>query len=146
VDAMLFDLSRTDGRYAPEAYEFVCQAVNYTQERLGKIFEDDIALDDDGDPVDPHVSGEELLRGGCELAVREFGLMAPLVFRRWGLAHTDDFGAIVFRLIEAGRLSRGDADDPHDFHELFDLQHELAEGYERAMGDAPPRAARKVAG
>lgn len=139
MDAKLFDLARSDHRYAYEAYEFVCSAVNYTQERLGKIFEGETALDDDGLPVDPHVAGEDLLRGGCELAVRDFGYMAPLVFRRWGLHSTDDFGEIVFRLIDCGRLSRSDSDDPNDFHELFDLQQMLAERYELAMGDAPAR-------
>ena len=47
--------------------------------------------------------------------------MAPVVFRRWGLTTTDDFGEIVFRLISAERLSQSDSDDPADFHEVFDL-------------------------
>ncbi|CAN5253860.1 hypothetical protein BH11PLA2_BH11PLA2_30500 [soil metagenome] len=138
MDAKLFDLARSDQRYAYEAYEFVCEAVTYTQERLGKIVESEFVPEEDDEPAaDPHVSGEELLRGGCELAVRDFGLMAPLVFRRWGMFTTDDFGEIVFRLIESDKLSRSDSDDPQDFHEVFDLHQALSEGYETAMGDAP---------
>ena len=40
--------------------------------------------------------------------------MAPLVFQRWGIHATDDFGDIVFRLIHANKLSRSDEDDPSD--------------------------------
>lgn len=120
METALFELARSDSRYAYEAYEFVCEAVTYTQQRLGKH---------DDETGSRHVRGEDLLRGGCELAVREFGLMAPLVFRRWGVVSTDDFGEIVFRLINAGRLSCDDEDDPEDFHDRFDLLAALADGY-----------------
>ncbi len=125
MESVLFDLARADHRYAYEAYEFVCEAVTYTQERLDRTC--DPLLDEE---ADPHVSGEELLRCGCELAVREFGLMAPVVFRRWGITTTDDFGEIVFRLINAERLARSDSDDPTDFHEVFDLMQLLSESYD----------------
>jgi uncharacterized repeat protein (TIGR04138 family) len=120
LETVLFDLARADHRYAYEAYEFVCEAVSFTQERLGRG-------EDEGER---HVSGEELLRGGCELAVKEFGLMAPVVFRRWGLTTTDDFGEIVFRLISAERLSQSDSDDPADFHEVFDMMQLLSDSYD----------------
>lgn len=120
----LFQLARTDHRFAAEAYEFVCDAVTYSQERLG-------LLDDLEDDLPPrHVTGDELLRGACELAVRDFGLMAPLVFRRWGVLSTDDFGEIVSRLVGANRLSRSDEDDPAEFHEAFDLMQALSEGFD----------------
>ena len=56
--------------------------------------------------------------------------MAPVVFRQWGIRTTDDFGEIVFNLIKAERLSKSDRDDPDDFHDLFDLDKALAEGFE----------------
>src|SRR5207302_546388 len=84
-------------------------------------FEQDV-YEDDAPDVDRHVSGGELLRGACELAVREFGMMAPVVFRQWGIRTTDDFGELVFRLIRVGELSKSEDDDPGDFHEVFDLE------------------------
>lgn len=138
MESVLFDLARADHRFAYEAYEFVCETVTYTQERLGKLEESD------GDePMDRHVNGEELLRCGCELAVREFGLMAPLVFQHWGLVTTDDFGEIVFRLIRAGRLSQSEQDDPADFHEVFDLMQALREPYELDTSAYSPRKAER---
>ncbi len=134
MDARILDLIRDDARYMYEAYEFVCDAVTFTQERLGR----GRAAEDDGDH---HVSGGELLRGACDLAVREFGLMAPVVFRTWGLRRTDDFGAVVFKLIEAGRLSRSDRDDIEDFRDVFDLEKALTDGYAVDLG-APRRGER----
>jgi uncharacterized repeat protein (TIGR04138 family) len=139
VESVIFDLARSDHRYAPEAYEFICETVTYTQERLGKL----VDIDDDEAEVDRHVCGEELLRGGCELAVREFGLMATLVFQRWGILNTDDFGEIVFRLIRAGRLSQSEDDDPSDFHDNFDLMQALSEGYDFDTSAYAPRKAER---
>jgi uncharacterized repeat protein (TIGR04138 family) len=139
VDATLFDLARADQRFAYEAYEFVCQAVNYTQISLGKYHaEGDDELDEDERPC-PHVNGEEILRHACELAIEEFGYMAGLVFRRWGVHTTDDFGEIVFRLIDSGKLSRSDDDDPADFQGIFDLGQALSEGFELDCAAYPAR-------
>jgi uncharacterized repeat protein (TIGR04138 family) len=139
VDSVLFDLARSDHRYAYEAYQFVCEAVTFTQQRLGLLDEDD-DLPEELAP-EGHVSGEQLLRGGCALAVREFGLMASLVFQRWGIHNTDDFGEVVFRLIEARKLSRSDEDDPTDYQDVFDLMAALKEGYEFDAAAYPARKA-----
>lgn len=119
-------------RYAPEAYDFVREAVTFTQDRLGRVSPAD----------DRHVSGAELLRGACELAVREFGLMARLVFRQWGIGATDDIGAIVFQLIDQEDLSKSDRDAPDDFRDVFDLDRALADGFELTFDDPRPRSGR----
>ena len=133
MDPKIWDIVREDPRYAYEAYEFVCDAVTFTQERLGRL------PGEDGEPDDDHhVSGAELARGACELAVREFGMMAPVVFRQWGLKKTDDVGEIVFNLIRAEKLSKSDRDDPDDFRDLFDLSAALTEGFELTTADYSP--------
>lgn len=134
MDPKIFEIIRDDPRYAYEAYEFMCDAVTYTQEMLGRM-----PQESDDPEADYHVSGEELARGACELAVHEFGMMAPLVFKQWGVHKTDDLGAIVFNLIRAERLSKSDRDEPEDFHELFDLEKVLTEGFELTVGDPTPR-------
>ena len=131
MDPKILELIREDPRYTYEAYEFVCEAVTHTQERLGRAAEEPDA--------DHHVSGGELLRGACELAVREFGMMAPVVFRLWGVRTTDDFGELVFKLIKVDRLSKSDRDDPDDFRDVFDLEKALSVGFELSPGDAPRR-------
>lgn len=132
MDPKILELVREDPRYAYEAYEFVGDAVTYTQQRLGRV------SDDAG-----HVRGAELLRGACELAVAQFGMMAPVVFRLWGVRTTDDFGELVFKLIKATKLSKSDQDDPDDFRDLFDLEKALTEGFELSLGERPRRGERR---
>lgn len=133
MDPRILELCRADARFAYEAYEFVCEAVEFTQDRLGR------AAERKGADDDRHISGAELLRGTCELAVRDFGMMAPVVFRQWGVKTTDDVGEIVFRLIGAKRLSKSDRDDPDDFRDLFDLHQALADGFALTLSDAPAK-------
>jgi uncharacterized repeat protein (TIGR04138 family) len=131
VDLQILQLCREDARFAYEAYEFVCEAVTYTQDRLGRVpnrhEQPEPRRKQQSD--ENHVSGAELLRGTCELAIREFGMMAPVVFKQWGVKTTDDVGEIVFKLIKAQRLSKSDRDDLGDFHNLFDLHQALADGF-----------------
>lgn len=131
MDPKILQLCREDARFAYEAYEFVCEAVTFTQSRLGRG-----ATEDEDQEEDYHVSGEELLRGTVELAIREFGMMAPVVFKQWGVKTTDDVGELVFKLIGVQRLSKSDRDDPDDFHDLFDLHQALADGFALTIGDA----------
>jgi uncharacterized repeat protein (TIGR04138 family) len=130
VDPRILQLCREDPRFAYEAYEFVCDAVTYTQTRLGRA-----ASESEEAADDHHVSGQELLRGTCELAIREFGMMAPVVFKLWGVKTTDHVGEIVFKLIKVQRLSKSDRDNPDDFHDLFDLHQTLADGFALTVGD-----------
>src|SRR5437899_677549 len=103
----LVDVTRRDPRYAYEAYEFVFEALKYTQEKLGRLPREETS----GEPgPQHHVSGPELLDGVRDLALRQFGLMARVVFRMWGIDRTDDFGEIVFNLVEAKLLSKTDHD------------------------------------
>jgi len=125
VEQKLYDLMRDDPRYPVEAYEFLCDAVSFTQDQLERT-----PRDEDDPTTDYHVSGAELLRGACQLAVQEFGMMAPVVFRQWNILKTDDMGNIVFNLIRGERLSKSERDEPDDFHELFDIDQALRDGFE----------------
>jgi len=127
------DLCREDPRFSYEAYEFVCDAVTFTQDRLGRA-----GSESDDEDEERHVSGGELLRGVCDLAVQQFGLMAPVVFKRWGVRTTDDIGTMVFNLIKVQRLSKSDRDAPDDFRDLFDLHQALADGFALTLDDAQP--------
>ena len=94
------------------------------------------------DPERRHLSGQELLRGAVELARREFGLMAPTVFREWGVHASTDVGEIVFQLIEAGQLSARGEDRREDFAGGPDLLRALSDGLDLGVpgtrGPSPP--------
>ena len=76
-----------------------------------------------------HVSGPQLLEGIRQFALQEFGLMARVVFHQWGIRRTDDFGEIVFNLIEAELMSKTPGDRREDFHGVFDLDAALVQGF-----------------
>lgn len=137
MEARILELCRQDRRFAYEAYEFVCAAVTYTQTRMGRA-----PANRDDDTEGRHVSGAELLKGTCELAIREFGMMAPVVFKQWGVRTTDHIGEIVFKLIDTQLLSKSDRDDPNDFHDLFDLNQALTTELEPGMCDTAKRGDR----
>jgi uncharacterized repeat protein (TIGR04138 family) len=66
-------------------------------------------------------------------------MMAPVVFKQWGVRTTDDVGEIVFKLIGIKLLSKSDRDDPDDFHDLFDLNQALTDGFELTLGTPAKR-------
>jgi len=126
----LAEVVRGDPRYAYEAYEFIFQALQFTQKKLGR--EPDLKslqAHPAGEPQH-HVSGRELLEGVRHFALHEFGLMARTVLHMWGIRKTADFGEIVFNLIDAGLMSRTPDDSKADFHDVFDLDQALVEGYQ----------------
>jgi uncharacterized repeat protein (TIGR04138 family) len=72
-----------------------------------------------------HVTGQELLEGVRKVALSQFGPMVPTVFDEWGLRRGEDFGEMVYSLIDAGffRKSPDDSIDDfsggYSFHEAF---------------------------
>jgi uncharacterized repeat protein (TIGR04138 family) len=131
--AGLAELVRRDPRYTYEAYEFLYEALNHTQKMLGRLPAGEVAEEAERQH---HVSGPELLAGIRDLALREFGLMARTVFHMWGIQRTDDFGEIVFNLVEAGLMSKTDSDTRQDFHDVYDLEQALVAGYRIELEEA----------
>ncbi len=117
----LADLARVDGRYAYEAYEFIFLALEHTHKLLGHQ-----ERTDEQENRATHVTGQQLLQGARDLALQEFGMMARTVFRQWGINQTEDFGNIVFNLVEAGLMSKTPDDQLSDFRDVFDLDEALA--------------------
>jgi uncharacterized repeat protein (TIGR04138 family) len=105
-------------RYAREAYGFVVAALGATVQALPPARRDD--------PATRHLSGGELLLGVVNLARAEFGPLAPMVFREWGVVAGEDVGEIVFELVNCGQLSARPEDTLADFRGGVDLMALLA--------------------
>ncbi len=106
-------------RYHANAYQFIFAALRYTQQSLGK------SSDPQGDESDAHITGRELLEGIRLLGQQDFGLMARTVFRGWGVTSTEDFGKIVFELVERGEMRKTDRDNLHDFVGVYKFEDAL---------------------
>jgi uncharacterized repeat protein (TIGR04138 family) len=96
-----------DSRYKPDSYEFVMQALTFTQKEFKK---------------DGHVSGKELLEGIRQFALNQYGAMAKTVLEYWGITCTSDFGNIVFNMVENKLLSKTECDTHHDFEDVYDFE------------------------
>jgi uncharacterized repeat protein (TIGR04138 family) len=116
-------------RYAREAYGFVVGALGATVQGLPAARRED--------PAARHLSGGELLSGVARLAGSEFGPLAPMVFREWGVLAGEDVGEIVFELVRCQQLSARPEDTLEDFRG-FDLMDALASA---GSGPRVPRPA-----
>lgn len=113
-----------DGRFHERAYLFVLAALEYAQGRL---------------PARRHLSGTELAWACRDFALEQFGLLAPTVLGYWGVRRTEDFGVIVFALIDAAMLAGQPTDTIDDFDQVYDFAAAFRDGYrwpgvERAEG------------
>ncbi len=116
TDRIVREIAASDGRYAPEAYFFVTEAVSYTQRMLGRK---------------GHVSGRELLEGVRRYALEEFGFLARVVLEGWGVKSTEDIGNIVFNMVNAGLLYRSRDDRIEDFRNGYDFKEAFDESFRR---------------
>lgn len=111
-EAALESILEADDRYDEEAYLFIREALDYTIRKLSK-------------PVDGparHVSGGELLEGIRDFALVEFGPITKTVLNKWGLQETEDFGNIVFNLVERGVLGKTEEDRLEDFYDMYSFE------------------------
>jgi uncharacterized repeat protein (TIGR04138 family) len=110
-------LTRT---FHPLAYKFLLSALRFTQEQLGR----DRATEATG-----HISGPELLDGIRKLGLQHFGMLSIQVFKTWGIHTTDDFGHIVFQMIEAGEMRKTQNDQLTDFFGVYDFNKVFLDDY-----------------
>ncbi|MBN2490202.1 MAG: hypothetical protein JXQ29_05080 [Planctomycetes bacterium] len=113
----LREIVARDPRFKVDAYEFVFRALDYTMERLDRR--------NRPDEESRHISGPELLEGIREYAVQQFGYLARFVFERWGVRTTEDFGEIVFNLVDDELLRKRPEDTREDFRGVYDLAQAL---------------------
>lgn len=121
-EELLERIGRRDARYARDAYLFTREALDFTQERLAQGPEAAARSPDarENQPV-RHVTGRELLEGIRDYALQQFGPMVPTVFEAWGIGRCEDFGEIVFNMVEAGLLAKTEQDSRDDFKAVYDF-------------------------
>lgn len=73
-----------------------------------------------------HVTGQQLCLGLRDYAIKRYGMMAPAVLRTWNLRRTEDFGRIVFAMIEHGLMSKTADDTLEDFRSVYDFDEAFA--------------------
>ena len=111
-DQTLERILRKDARYHREAYLFVREALDHTQRLITKNGKEPLR----------HVSGQELLGGIRGYALQQFGPMTLTVLDAWGVRACEDFGEIVFNMVESSLLSKTQSDSRDDFKGGYDFE------------------------
>jgi len=114
------EIARADGRYDRDAYYFVREGLDFTIKILKK----------DSRGKDRHVSGHELLDGLRRFALDQFGPMAKTVLSYWGVNKCEDFGEIVFCMVEKGILGKTEQDTREDFKGGYDFDEAFVKPYQ----------------
>lgn len=102
-------------KYKFEAYSFVMSALHHTVSKLKKP---------------RHISGKELLEGIRDYALEQYGALTRTVLNYWGIYETEDFGRIVFALVEVGVLRKQPEDKIEDFRDVYKFEEVFDKGYE----------------
>lgn len=108
------------GPFPITAYQFVREGLAHTS----AMVHGDGAR---GDDESRHVSGRQLCLGLRDYATRQYGRMARTVLRCWHINSTEDFGRIVFAMIDAGLMRKTEEDSIDDFRGVYD--------FDEAFGD-----------
>ena len=112
------EICTQDKRYKPDAYEFVLLGLTFTQKKLKK---------------QAHVSGAELASGLKDYAIDQYGALAGKVLAHWGITQTQDFGNIVFNMIEKKLLAKNEDDFLSDFDAVYDFRIAFANILEKSV-------------
>ena len=67
------------------------------------------------------MSGRDLCYGLRDYAIEQYGLLARPMLRRWRITRCEDFGRIVFAMVESGIMQKTDEDDLNDFDNVFEF-------------------------
>ena len=118
LDNTIEAICENDERYRRDAYEFVMEALTFTQKKYRRP---------------KHVTGEELLTGIRELLLDKFGPMTLSVLEFWGIKSTEDFGNIVFNLVNHKVLSKTEDDTIESFKNGYDFKEAFGIEYQRLL-------------
>jgi uncharacterized repeat protein (TIGR04138 family) len=101
-----------DPRFHRDAYFFVRESLDFTQKNVGKETQNEIR----------HVSGQQLLEGIRDFGLNQFGPMTLTVLEYWGIRGCEDFGEIVFNMVEFHLLAKTDQDSREDFKNGYNFE------------------------
>ncbi len=110
-DEALEQILAKDERFHRDAYLFMREGLDFTQKLVGRENQGKVR----------HVTGQELLDGLRQYALQQFGPMVTTVFDEWGIRNCQDFGEIVFNMVEIGLLAKTEKDTRDDFQSGYDF-------------------------
>lgn len=123
VEQVLEAILAKDTRYHRDAYYFVRDALDVAQKKFSK------STGRAGADKPAHVSGQQLLEGIRAHALEQFGPLTLMVLEEWGVRRGEDFGEIVFNMVESSLLGKTEKDSREDFKGGFDFHEAFRKPY-----------------
>ncbi len=117
----IFQVLERDNRYKLEAYQFVRDALSYAHDELRMGEARETPGEEESPRLETHLTGQQLCEAIRLFAIDQFGLMARVVLKNWGVSHTGDFGDIVYNMIDIGLMKKSDSDRREDFDGVYDF-------------------------
>ena len=121
-------MAEANPAYSPHCYYFMREALDFTIKMLEKPTSGKAR----------HVSGGELLEGVRKFALQEYGPLTKRVLNTWGIQRCEDFGRIVFIMVENGVLGKTEEDRIEDFTGGYEFEAAFLQPFRPAK-----RAARR---
>lgn len=112
-DTLVTNIIKKDPRYSFAAYVFLKEALEYT---IKSIYPESTSP-----PRNINIPGKKLLDGIRQFALLQYGPLTITVFNQWNIKNTEDFGHIVFNLVNSGILTKSKEDSIDDFKNVFDF-------------------------
>lgn len=120
-------LTLQDPRYHRDAYYFIREALDHAvklrKRQLGEA---------------GHVTGQQISEGAKQVALKQYGPMVPMVLEYWGIAKTEDFGEIVWNLIDLGVFGKTENDSRKDFISVFAFEDAFVTPFLPHTSTQPP--------
>lgn len=131
-EEVLENILARDARYSRDAYFFVREALDHTQKTIGRLKPGEVN----------HVSGQELLQGIRVYGLDLFGPMTQAVLNAWGVHACEDFGEIVFNMVESNLLAKTESDSRDDFRHAYSFEDAFLKPFRPGSASlAPPSPA-----
>jgi uncharacterized repeat protein (TIGR04138 family) len=116
------EIAKLDGRYSLRAFEFVHEGLGRT---VKKQYGDDAAS-----RGPRHITGRQLCLGLAEFAAEKWGRMAGVVLNQLGLKTTEDFGQIVYLMVEHKWMYARPQDSMDEFKNVYDFEEVFEKNFE----------------
>src|SRR4030042_785778 len=121
------EIAKLDGRFPLRAFEFVHEGLGRTVKK---------SYGDDATAQGPHhITGGQLCLGLAELASEKWGRMARVVLNQLGIKSTQDFGRIVYLLVEHKWMYARPEDSIDEFKNVYDFE----DIFEKNLKFKPPK-------
>jgi uncharacterized repeat protein (TIGR04138 family) len=126
------DLLQEDPRFRIEAYQFVREALAFAHDVLK------MGAGAGEEESERHLTGQQLCEAIRRYALEQYGYMAQIVLRSWGITSTSDFGEIVYNLIRIGLMKKSAHDRREDFDGVYEFDQVFRENYRIIPPSASP--------